>query len=347
MRKRRLLVIVTLAVESALFAYNPPVGGENLFRFGHADLTSQTASTAGGAIFSSTPQSIVVNPALIADVQRVSVDIGYTGLFPSNDSGAKLGTGLQLGALLPTRWGVAAATLHAALLNAGFPALGDTVLARAAFARDITDKLYVGISVFGGLNGGWGDTWAAGVDLGVWYDFGKVGPLRDLRAGAAFSNMGRMFVNDIPGIKGGNSDGFPGKFTPRIGCASTFLDTDKFDAGFSLDLSAPFFQNLVIDAGVQARIADIVTVSLGWQLNAAETGKDFASLLPSIGVSVKFKWNSSKSEFMSSKGWDTSDVTASGNWRQIYDGVQQISAGITANFGLPDTEGPAISLWGE
>jgi hypothetical protein len=348
MRKKRLSAVgITLAVAATLFAYNPPVGGENLFRFGHTDLTSQTASAAGGAIFSTTPQSIVINPALIAESQRVSVDIGCTGLFPTKDSGAKIGMGLQLGALFPTRWGVAAASLHAAFLNNSFPTLGDTLLARAAFARDVADNLYVGISLFGGVNGGWGSTWAAGVDLGVWYSFGAVGPLRDLRAGVALANLGKTFDTDIAGIKGGDSESFPGRFTPRIGVASTFLDLNKFDAGFSFDVSVPFFQNFILDAGVQARFAEIVTVSLGWQFNATETIKDYASLFPSIGLSVKFKWNSSKSEFLSSKGWDTSDITASGNWRQIYDGVQQISAGVTANFGLPDTDGPSISLWGE
>jgi hypothetical protein len=133
--------------------------------------------------------------------------------------------------------------------------------------------------------------------------------------------------------------------TPRAGIAANFLNQEKLTAGFSDDVSAPFLHNVIFDAGAQICFAGIVTVSAGWQFNARETFKEHYALLPSIGVSVKFKVNTAKSEFMSSKGWSTSDFIASANWKQVYDGVQQISAGITANLGLRDTDGPVISLW--
>jgi hypothetical protein len=350
MRQKRfwLAIVVSAFLSARLFPYNPPVGGENLFRYGHADLTSQAASAAGGALFGAGPQSVVINPALVAGVQRVSVDLGYTGLFPAEDAVIKLGTGLQLGALFPTRWGVAAATVHGLFVPTESMKLGNSLLARAGFSRDVTDKLYVGVSAFAGVNGGEGTDWAAGLDIGFWWRLGTLGPLSDFRIGGALLNMGKTFIIDVGGIKTTSAaDHFPGIFTPRAGVAAKFLDLEKIEAGFSADLSLPFFQNAVLDAGAQIRFADIVTVSAGWQFNIAETAANRIALFPSIGLSVKFKWNSSKSEFMSSKGWDTSDVTVSGNWRQIYSGVQQVSAGVTANFGLPDTDGPAVSLWGD
>jgi hypothetical protein len=299
-------------------------------------------------LFSATAQSVVINPALVAGVQRVSVDFGYTGLFPMNDNPVKLGTGLQAGALFPTRWGVAAAALHGLFAPSLSMKLGNSVLGRLSFSRDITGSFYAGVSVYAGVNGGEGADWAAGLDLGFWWRVGTVGRLRDFRIGGALLNIGKTFIIDVDGIKKtSDSDYFPSRFTPKAGIAAKFLDYTKLSAGFSLDITAPFFQNAILDAGAQMCFADIVTVSAGWQFNIAETIEHYNALFPSIGVSVKFKWNSSKSEFMSSKGWDTSDVTASGNWRQLYDGVQQISAGVTANFGLPDTEGPGISLWGE
>jgi len=323
------------------FAYNPPLWGENLFRNGHADLTSQAASAAGGAFFSSTPQSIAVNPALMSPVQRVSVDAGYTGVFFDGGSGS----GLQAGLALPSRWGVASFALQGVFMDdAG---LGNTFTARAAFSKDVTDKLYVGAGVFGGAgNVGW----TAGADAGFVYRLGALGALSDARIGAALTNLGITYLSeDAPGISGWESGRFPGMFTPRAGFAAVFLDTAGVDAAFSADLSLPFWQNAVFEAGLQARIADIIVIAAGWQLNALEAAESVASLMPSVGVSVKFRVNTGRSEFMSSKGWDTSDFVTSGAWRQlkIYgdESAQQISAGITANFGLRDTEGPAIGVW--
>jgi hypothetical protein len=332
---------------SGLFAYNPPIGGENLLRYGHADLTSQTTSAAGGSIFSATPQSVVINPALIAGIQRVSIDAGYTGLFPTKDSKNNPGAGIQLGLVIPTRWGVAAGMLHGAFIPVESMTLGNTFAGRAAFARDITDDFYVGASLFGGVNTGEGTDWALGLDIGAWYRFGTVGSLQDFRVGFSLVNLGKTFAIDVPGIASGDSDFFPGMVTPRVGLAANFLNQEKITAGFSIDLSAPFFQNAIVDAGAQICFADIVTVSAGWQFNLMETVKEHNSLIPSVGVSVKFMVNTAKSEFMSSKGWNTSDIVTSTNWRQIYDGIQQISVGVTANLGLKDTEGPVISLWEE
>jgi hypothetical protein len=347
MRKKRLLANVTAMALfgcASLFAYNPPLGGENLLRYGHADLVSQTASAAGGPLFTATPQSIVINPALIAGFQRVSADLGYTGLFPAHDDSAKLGHGIQLGMAFPSRWGVAAGALHAVFSDY----LGNSFLARGAFSRDVTDNLYVGASLFGGANTGHGDDWALALDLGFWYRLGDLGFFKDVRIGAALSNLGKTFVTSAAGIKSADdSDFFPGILTPRAGIAAKLLDLDKLDAGLSLDISVPFFQNAVIDAGAQMCFVNMITLSVGWQLNMVETIESHTSFLPSVGLSFKFKVNTGGSEFMSSKGWDTTDFTTAANWRQVYDDIQQISAGVTANFGLRDSEGPSISMWGE
>jgi hypothetical protein len=346
---RAIFFVAPLLTAAGLYAYNPPVGGENLFHYGHADLTSQTASAAGGAIFSATPQSIIINPALVAEIQRVSIDAGYTGLFPTKDSTIKLGTGLQLGVVFPTRWGVATGALQGAFVPVESMPLGNSVTARAAFSRDITDNLYVGIALFGGFDSVPDEStdWAIGGDIGVMYRFGSLGALHDLRVGAAFVNLGKTYVVSVPGLKSGESDFFPGIVTPRVGMAALFLDKEKLKAGFSLDVSAPLFHNVILDVGAQICFANIVTLSTGWHFNASEAFNEHLSLIPSIGVSVKFVVNTGSSEFMSSKGWSASDIITSANYTQIYDGIQQVSIGVTANLGLKDTEGPVITLWEE
>ena len=50
---------------------------------------------------------------------------------------------------------------------------------------------------------------------------------------------------------------------------------------------------------------------------------------------------------MANKGWDQSDMTVSGAYKQLYKNVNAVSAGAILNLGLADTKAPEIQLWGE
>ncbi|MDR1785122.1 MAG: hypothetical protein LBR23_01465 [Spirochaetaceae bacterium] len=340
------VVLLLILAGGDLRAYNPPAGGENLFAAGHPVFAMSAASSAGGAFYSPTAQSVIINPALCAEIQRVSVDAGYTGFFPTRDAAFSLGSGLQLGAVIPSRWGVFTGALQGVFVPEEILPLGNSFTLRAAFARDVTDKLFLGASVFGGaLWAGGGADWALGLDAGFMYRLGTLGGLSDARVGVSLQNLGKTYTASLPGINGGESDFFPGIVTLRGGFGALFLDMEAVDAGFSAEFSLPSFQNAVFDLGAQARFLDIITLSLGLQVNLRESIAGSHSLMPSVGLSIKFRVNTGKSAFMSSKGWNASDVTALASWRQVYDGVQQMSAGVTANFGLRDADGPVISLW--
>ena len=71
--KKILLLAGTALLASTLFAYNPPFGGEEMFRLTNPELMSGAASATGGANFTVLPSSIVYNPALPAWEQNNSV----------------------------------------------------------------------------------------------------------------------------------------------------------------------------------------------------------------------------------------------------------------------------------
>ena len=81
--KKVILAAFFLAGMAELFAYNPPYGGEDLYRLAHPELMSGAASAAGGPNFTIVPASITYNPALTAGVQRADID------FSGHDAGVR------------------------------------------------------------------------------------------------------------------------------------------------------------------------------------------------------------------------------------------------------------------
>ena len=136
---------------------------------------------------------------------------------------------------------------------------------------------------------------------------------------------------------------------PKVGIAATLFSVadNKIAGGFSADLSFPMFMNMVVDAGLQLRIANIVTVKTGWQLDVRDTANKDYNLLPSVGITVRFGINTKENQFMLDNGWQQSEITTSGAWQNLYEGVHAVSAGAAINLGLRDTEAPKIILWDE
>ena len=101
MIKKLLAAVSALLSVSVLAAYNPPAGGQNFLRLTEPQLLSGASSSAGGAIFSVTPASVVNNPALTAFEQRIVLDLAGTMLFDSSDSNESVGGATQAGILFP------------------------------------------------------------------------------------------------------------------------------------------------------------------------------------------------------------------------------------------------------
>lgn len=368
-----------LLLGSNLFAYNPPAGGQNVLRLTEPQLITGAHSAAGGGLFGVTPASIVNNPALTAWEQRITLDVAGTLFINSNTedpyNGHSLGEGFQGALLIPSRWCVSTLLFQGVWTQAFDMPIGDSINFTGGLAKDITDQVSVGMNLnFGLLYGDAVDSdWTASAAFGAYYNFGDLAFMQNVRFGAAISNIGKVYDKsektvgiktaknirdwaDSSSASGSESKGgpsveeataWPGLCTIRTGVAATMLRTDIMDLGLSLDLSYPFFQNLVADVGLQLQFWDSIKVSSSWEFDAQEFANDAKNLMPSIGVSFKFIFNSAQGSYMANKGWDQSDMTVSGAWKQMYKNVNAVSAGAVLNLGLADTKAPEITMWGE
>ncbi len=358
--KKVLSALAALIAASSLFAYNPPTGGEDLNRLSSPELLSGGRSAAGGSLYHVTPSTIVNNPALPALEQRVMIDLGYTALIDNDDlSDKSYGNAVQLGTSMPSRYGVT--TLLAQWITSPFydMNLGHAVDLRANFAKEITEKLNFGATLDLGIAYDEKNDWKAGIDLGVLYNLGTVGFLQDFRFGVALLNLGKPYSgSELLGMKGDSRDEtaedweeasmYPGLATVKLGVASTLFEKGLFMGGWSADLTVPTFQNAIVDLGFQVSYADVVRLNVGWDANIRELAEGKESVnLPSIGLSFKFAFKSSKLA-QGNADWGQSEMTVSTAWQQLYGGnVQAISGGALLKLGTDDVEPPAIELWSE
>ncbi|MBR1537544.1 MAG: hypothetical protein IJ630_11465 [Treponema sp.] len=366
--KKILGALFAAALLSAnLFAYNPPAGGQNILRLSSPNLMTGASSAAGGGIYNVTPSSIVNNPALTAWEQRITLDLAGTLFVNTNEdyedsfNTNSLGEAFQAGILFPSRWCVSTLLFQGVWTEFFDMPIGDTISFTGGLAKDITDQVSVGMTAnFGLLYGDIVESdWTASAAFGAYYNHGDLAFMKNVRFGVSMNNLGKMYSNKKNlGIKTAkniknnsqefeDSTSWPGLCTIRTGFAATMLSTDIMNLGISLDLSYPFFQDLVVDTGLMLQFWDFLKVSAAWSYDLQEEKNDASNLMPSIGVSFKFLFNSKSGSYMANHGWDQSDMTVSGSWKQMYENIHAISAGAVLNLGLKDTKAPEITMWGE
>ena len=331
---------------AAVFAYNPPPAGESLYSFSSPFMLSAESSAAGGALSAVHPGHVSVNPALPAAEQRAVIDAAYTALI-APDRNKNSGQAANIGTIIPSRYGVFTGVLQGVFVPLEDMPLKDSFTVRAAYAKDITDWLYVGV----GLYGGFGSDWSVGADVGFVYLPEKIRWLpfiKKPRLGVSLTGMGKNYKPETIGINGSSDKitSFPSMFTPHAGFSGTLFEVKHFAGGFSTDLSFPFFQNLVFDAGLQFLIADTICLSTGWQFNLRETLAKTASWYPSVSLSVKFGFTTKDESVLSKKGWKQSEMIVSGAYRPMRKNIHAVSGGAALYLGMKDTAAPEIILWG-
>lgn len=335
--KKFLCILAIVSSFSFVFAIDFPIGGDYVFRLSNPEILAGAASSAGGGFYTSGPNSIINNPALTANDQRIMLNLSYTALFSSEEN-AGFGSGAQVALLVPSHWGVFTGILNGLFCDVDKLEYGNILTFKGGFSKDITDRLYAGTAINTGTRWTKDVDWQLSLDIGFVYHWGNMGFLKDTRIAGTLMNLGKPYELGMPSI-----------VTPKAGIAGTLfsLSNDNVTAGFSADLSFPMFMNMVFDAGLQLRIAKVVTVKSSWQFDIRDTVEKNYNLLPSIGVTVRFGINTKKNRFMIDNGWQQSEITTSGAWQNLYQGVHAVSAGTAINLGLRDTEAPKINLWNE
>lgn len=340
-------IIIALVITSSCFciyAYNPIANGNNLFEFTSPRMISSASSVAGGGLKGITSASTVVNPALTAGEQRWTLDLDYSAFIGTSPE-SSYGQGMQIGLIMPSRFGVGTVVLQGLFLDKTPQLnLGNIFTIRSSFAKDITDELYFGV----GLYGGFGPDWALAADIGFWYNIKHIKWLpflKDARWAFSVTGLGKSYQKDIVALNGELVSDFPSPFTPRVGVAGNLFDVKNFSGGISLDLSFPTFQNVVFNAGLEFMIANMIRISTGWKADLKEILAEKAALLPTAGISFKFNFSGSEDSFLAKKGWQKSEAEVSGAYQYFKDDLHLASGGMTLKLGQRDTVAPEIILW--
>lgn len=347
MKKVLMFVFAIVALNSVLCAYNPPVGGEDLFSYSSPDALSGKQSVTGGAIFSAGSDSVVINPALGSGEQRVNLNLGYTFLHSDNkDNSSKVGGAFQTGILIPSKMFVFSGYINGTFIPFMEMKTGNSLNFKLGLAKEITDKLDVGLGLNTGFSWGGKTDWSLSGNLGFNYNFGDLGFLKDFRYGMSVLNLGKNYSksNFIGNYKDSPVSPFPTIATIAVGAAGSLLKNDIINIGASLDVATAFFQNLMINANVQAVIKDMFFVSIGEKFNMVECiGKNW-NLIPSIGISFKFSFDAKNNEYLVKKGWNESEMTISAAYKKMYSSVNAFSLGADLDLGMEDTAAPVIEF---
>lgn len=333
---------------SIVNAYNPPVNSDGLFELSSAKLLSNASSVSGGGVFNANVSSVTVNPALVSNEQRVSLNLGYTLLVSSNSENSKsLGSALQLGMIIPTKYTVFDFYLNGTFVPFKEMNLANSFNVKLGMAKEITEKLSVGFGLNTGSFWGAGNDWSLSCNLGTLFSFGKVGFIKDMRMGVSILNLGKNF-NSTTCI-GMNSDesvtAFPNICTIKAGVSGLFVNSPNVKLGFSFDLQTPLLQNVLADLGLECSIKDIVYISIAEKINLSELELGHKDLIPSIGLGFKFSFGFNKNDFFEKNGWKESEISSTFAYKQMYETINCISTEVDMKLGMKDNAPPVIQLW--
>lgn len=348
MKKFTTVILAITFTLTAVYAYNPPVGAEDMCLLSSPRSLSGGSTVAGGPLFNASSESIVINPALTAKEQRTSLNAAYTFLYSSNSLNEKcVGSAFQTGILIPTKLFVFSGYFNGTFIPYEEMHLGDSINLKAGLAKEITDKLSVGASVSGGYIWNYGTDWSLAGNVGFYIKQGDLGPFKDFRYGASILNIGKNYedVLRVCADKSKKLTAFPTFFTVKAGAAASIVKTDVLDWGMALDITTPGFQNLLIDFSSQLSVKEMFFVTVGERFNFVESINNHYSLIPTIGVSFKFNFDVKDNSYLESNGWSQSEMNVSAAYRNLYKTANAISAGVDINLGLKDTEAPEIQLW--
>ncbi len=346
--KRNVLAVVSIClICSAIYAYNPPVNGENFLELSSPRQLTDASSSSGGGIFYAGPESLNVNPALPASEQRNVVNLAYTALFSSNSEDTKTyGNAFQAGILIPTKFAVYSAYMNGTMIPFVDMNLGNSFTIKGGLSKEVTEKLNVGLNMNSGIFWGANTDWAASINLGFVYNQGKVGFLKDFRYSAALLNLGKTFTNTtLPGINPEAETGiFPMIGTLKLGCAALLAQTSVIKLGASLEITTPAFMNVITDLGLQFAVKDMLYITVADKFNLRELINGHVDVIPSVGLTFRFTFDVKNNQYLEKNGWSQSEMSTAVAWKQLYKNINAVSAGVDLNLGLKDETPPVITI---
>ncbi len=304
---------------------------------GFLDLASPVfLGGSGGTATLETPSGTLLNPAISAGRERVTLDLSYIALTQLTPFSLG-GNVVNLGLALPTRAGVFSAIGR--FTNAGFsPAVpglqwGPLGGLSLSFSKDLFPDLYIGL----GVGGQFGADWGLGADLGFLNLVGDVGPLRDFRWGGAIRNMGRAY----PDTTTSGSLGNPPAFTPAIGASFGVVKTKDLGLVLTPDASFPSFQDVRLALGLTFSVADIFFLNAAYTFDARQVfGAEPARAFPvTAGISLKLSGIGARAG-----GQDVTELNPTIAAAPLEGGVWGFGLGLNVPIGVRDTNPPKITI---
>lgn len=347
--EKALVTLLFCVFSSALFAYNPPFGGEDMFRLTSPELLAGGASATGGPFFCVTPLSVAFNPALSALEQRVLLTANGSLLIDSDssDGDGSWGGGFGAGLIIPSKWFVFTGALEGLFCQNDALYVGNSFTSRLGLSKEVTEKLFVGATVYTGFFVLHDTDFTVGADIGMLYKIEDFAFFKNPRLGISLLNMGKPLTSysvlGIYGTREGTS--YPGIFTPRVSFSSIIFETSRIAGGFSVDMSAPSFQNAVFDLACGVQLRQKISILCSWQVNCRELYEGATPNLPCLGVSARLTISSKSARVKES--WQKSELEPALAWQSLYGTIQDISAGVHLYLGMEDKEAPTIILWNE
>ncbi len=336
------LIVLSALVFAPVVAhsYDPPTGADDRY-----DLYSPLFLGRGFSVTSlESPTADAMNPASSGLTQRTTLDASYIGLSAFGDTEDNRGWQGHVGniaASFPTRAGVLTGGLQFLHTNLDPIDLGTTMGVRASFSKDLYPDLLFGVGVNADIGGDASRDFGVAGDLGIMYVPGDLGALKDFRWGLSLLRMGIPY-NPVDGT------GVPSAFTPATGISFVPFRRDGVDLEVNSAVSLPSFQNFRLSLGTELTIQDRVSLFGGWRGDVRELFNDDVesrSLLPSIGLSVKFSTDRPQDDsIISQQGWNQSELHTRVAAAPLHDGVWAFGTGINAPLGVIDRNPPEISI---
>ena len=143
--KKSVFVLATTFFTAALFAYNPPAGGQSIFNISSPTQLTSASSAAGGGIFYPGPDSVAFNPALSSFEERVQLDADFSVLANKGDGDS--GAAFQTGILIPMKMFNFSGLFSGVFLGADDMDVEKSLNIKAGFSKEITERLSVGLNL--------------------------------------------------------------------------------------------------------------------------------------------------------------------------------------------------------
>ena len=88
----------------------------------------------------------------------------------------------------------------------------------------------------------------------------------------------------------------------------------------------------------------MLRLSVEEKINVRELANGHKNLIPSVGLFFKFSFDVKNNEYLASRDWSESEMRVSAAYKNMYENVNAISAGVDIDLGMKDTTPPQISI---